>query len=579
MTALIEFDQVSYRPPGLAPDQPDILNDISGQIQQGSFMAIIGKNGSGKTTLLQHINGLLVPHKGRVIVDGLDTKQLENQRKLRALAGMVFQTPADQIVASTVKEDVAFGLENLNIPSKQIQNRVTEQLSLLGILEDADRPPHLLSGGQIQKVALAGVLALLPKILLLDEPTSMLDVKSREAFINTIRKLHQQGMTVIYITHHMEETIYADNIWILDSGNLVLSGSPSTIYQQTDKLYELGLKLPEAAVLARNFHQIGLGNMRSEILTSELLLDRLPAYHHFVTPNPQKPQQGSYNSPTDELIFMKNVFYTYLDKSPLQKQALRGVDLKIPPHTIQAVAGSNGSGKSTLLQHINGILRPQKGLIYVAGYPLHDPDIRLIDVIKKVGLVFQNPETQFFEIYVNDEISFGPKQFSMDFIDERIRDAMTMVGLDHHKMKNRLLSTLSGGEKRKVALASTLVLNQDILLFDEPTAGMDPQSRDELLALFKQLNSAGKSIVIASHRLEELAAIASNLLIMSVGKVVKSGAIEEILFDRATLVEANLIPPLAVQVTEKLINMGWPLITHQNPTPEQLVINLARLIG
>jgi energy-coupling factor transport system ATP-binding protein len=579
VTALIEFDQVSYRPPNLASDQPDILVDISGQIQQGSFVAIIGKNGSGKTTLLQHINGLLVPHKGRVIVDGLDTKQLEHQRKLRVLAGMVFQNPADQIVSSTVKEDVAFGLENLNTPSKQIQNRVTEQLSSLGMLEDADRPPHLLSGGQIQKVALAGVLALLPKILLLDEPTSMLDGKSRESFLNTIRKLHRQGMTVIYITHHMEETIYADNIWVLDSGKLVLSGSPSTIFQQKNKLYELGLELPEAAVLARNFHQTGLGNMSSEILTSEDLLDRLPAYHHSVNLNHRKTQQVSSDSQTSNLIIMNNVIYTYLNKSPLQKQALRGVNLKIPPHTIHAVAGSNGSGKSTLLQHINGILRPQRGLINVAGYPLHDPETKLIDVIKKVGMVFQNPETQFFEINVNDEISFGPKQFSMDSIDDRIRDAMTMVGLDYLKMKNRLLSTLSGGEKRKVALASTLVLNQDIQLFDEPTAGMDPQSRDELLALFKQLNSTGKSIVIASHRLEELAAIASNLSIMSAGKVILSGAIDEIISDRATLEQANLTPPLTVQVTEKLINMGWPLITHQNATPEQLVINMARLIA
>ncbi len=578
MTALIEFDQVSYRPPGLANDQPDILNDISGQIQQGSFIAIIGKNGSGKTTLLQLINGLLIPNSGQVIVDGLDTKQLENHRKLRAVAGMVFQNPADQIVASTVKEDVAFGLENLNTPSKQIQNQVTEQLSALGMLEDADRPPHLLSGGQIQKVALAGVLALSPKILLLDEPTSMLDVKSRGEFLNSIRKLHQQGMTVIYVTHHMEETIHADTIWVIDSGNLVLNDTPSVVFRQTNKLYEYGLALPEAAILARGFHQIGLENLHSEILTSEALLDKLPLYPHSVNSIPQTHHQDTEIILIDDFISMENVFYTYLDKSPLQKQALSGVDIRIPPQTIHAVAGANGSGKSTLLQHINGILRPQSGFINVAGYLLHDPETRLIDVIKKVGLVFQNPESQFFEFNVKEEIAFGPKQFMMNSIDDRIREAMTMVGLDYQIMNNRLLSTLSGGEKRKVALASTLVLNQDILLFDEPTAGMDPQSRNELLKLFNHLHRSGKSIIIASHRLEELAAIASNLSIMSAGKVVLSGGINKVLFDRSAIEQTQMIQPLAVQVAEKLIKLGWPLITQQNPTPEQLVFNMARLI-
>jgi len=236
--------------------------------------------------------------------------------------------------------------------------------------------------------------------------------------------------------------------------------------------------------------------------------------------------------------------------------------------------GPNGSGKTTLLQHFNGILRPSKGELWVDDLQLHSPETPLIDAIKKVGLVFQNPETQFFEVFVGDEIAYGPKQFKMDALRERVGATMAMVGLDFEDYKDRRLETLSGGEKRKVALASTLVLDQKILLFDEPTAGMDPRAREDLLKLFISLNNSGKTVVIATHRLEELAQISHSLSIMQAGKIISSGETQMIFAEKEKLNESGLLEPLTVQISRKLCEYGWPINLHQNITSDRLISTL-----
>ncbi|HCU58109.1 MAG TPA: energy-coupling factor transporter ATPase, partial [Anaerolineaceae bacterium] len=192
MTKLIQIEGLHYRPDDLPKDQPDILRGIDLEVDEGAFIALVGENGSGKTTLIRQINGLLQPSAGRLRIDGLDPQDPYQIHALRSRVGLLFQNPADQIVASTVAEDVAFGLENANLPSREIQSRVTAELEAMGMAQEASHPPHLLSGGQIQRVALAGILARSPKILLLDEPTSMLDPLAREAFLSQVIDLHRQ---------------------------------------------------------------------------------------------------------------------------------------------------------------------------------------------------------------------------------------------------------------------------------------------------------------------------------------------------------------------------------------------------
>ena len=577
MTALIQIENLHYRPGGLAPDRPDILRGIDLNIEKGEFIAIIGKNGSGKTSLIKHINGLLLPTRGRILVGGMDTRQVENHQHLHALVGMVFQNPSDQIVASTVEEDVAFGLENLNLPTPEIRIRVAEQLAMAGLTDDAARPPHLLSGGQIQKVALAGVLAREPQLILFDEPTSMLDAQVRQSLMRQIYQLHQQGMTILYITHHMEEAVEADHVLVMNDGQVILNGSPEEIFiSHKTLLYEIGLEVPEAVRIADHFASLDM-SFQDSILTPEQLIAQLPIL-------PSHNQQRVYQTQPHRdlksslLVDLQNVHYTYHSGTPLAKKALNNVSLNTHQGEIHAIAGGNGSGKSTLLQQINGILRPEQGYIRVGSLRLEDPKTKLIDIIRKVGLVFQSPESQFFEVFVGDEIAYGPKQFGMEDIRERVRQVMANVGLDFETFKDRRLETLSGGEKRKVALASTLVLEQDVLMFDEPTAGMDPQARDRLITLFNNLQSEEKTIMIASHRMEEIAKISDRLSLMDNGKVVDSGPCGQVLSTSGLLSTAGLIPPLAILTAQVLINKGWPLNLADLVSPESLFIALEKVM-
>ena len=566
MPAIIEIDHLHYHPPSLAPDAPDILYDICLRIDGGAFIAIIGENGSGKTSLIKHINGLILPTKGLVRVDGIDTQDIEKRQRLHALVGMVFQNPADQIVSSTVEEDVAFGLENANLPFDIIRERVTEQLAASELTSEAQRPPHLLSGGQIQRLALAGVLARHPKVILFDEPTSMLDPLSRKNFLDRIYALHNQGMTVIYVTHHMEETIHADQIVVLKDGRVARQGPPSEIFLNGNNLHEIGLEKPETVKLAEMFREFGWDIPPHNLTTADLMAS-LPEYKWEISNDFRNQAEAGH----DPLVEIDNVHYSYLAGSPLEKKALTGVNLTIEKGNVHSLAGTNGSGKSTLLQHINGILRPARGHVKVADLVVEDLETPLKEIIKKVGLVFQNPETQFFEVFVGDEIAYGPKQFGMPDVKDRVRQVMSQLGLDFEAFKDRRLETLSGGEKRKVALASTLVLDQDLLLFDEPTAGMDPRARDDLLRLFQGLHEKGKSIVIASHRLDELAVVSKSISIMVGGKIDASGATWDILTDIDQMTEAGMEPPLSVLVGKSLMDKGWPLQRQDIITSNNLI--------
>jgi energy-coupling factor transport system ATP-binding protein len=571
---IIEIKNLHFRPDPYPHERPDILDGINLKVEAGSFVAIIGENGSGKTTLLKHINGLLLPTQGNVFVNDLNTKQLDKRRELRSIVEMVFQNPADQIVASTVEEDIAFSLENENIPTVDIQQRVSEQLALMKLTEYANKPPHLLSGGEVQKLALAGILIRKPKVILFDEPTSMLDPVSRKVLLEQIHDLNKQGMTIIYITHHMEEAVGADQVVVLQHGQLVSNGKPGEIFKDEGTLLEAGLELPEALSLAKNLNRLGW-QIPEDILTVDELISKLPSYSGMS----QMINGFSDKSELNPIIHVNNIYHTYFPNTPFEKQALSGISVKVNAGNIHGLAGGNGSGKSTFLQHLNSILQPDRGEIYVDGLELHRPETKLIDVIKKVGLVFQSPESQFFESFVGDEIAYGPKQFKFDDVRVKVKDAMAMVGLDFEGYKDRRLETLSGGEKRKVALASTLVLQQDILLFDEPSAGMDPQSRRELLILFEKLQRQGKTIVISTHRLEELARISSDITIMKNGQVYQTGDTGSVLLQLENISQVGLIPPPAVRVGKALKQRGWPIDPKKTITEELLLSSLRELTG
>ena len=254
--SIIKFENVHYTYPG---DQMESLCGVSLEIQEGSFVAVLGHNGSGKSTLAKHMNAILVPTEGKVTVCGIDSADEEQIIQLRRNVGMVFQNPDNQIVANVVEDDVAFAPENLGVEPKEIRRRVDEALKQVGMYEKRQHAPHLLSGGQKQQVAIAGVIAMEPKIIVLDEPTAMLDPIGREEVISTVTRLcREKGMTVVLITHHMDECVGADRLIVMSNGSIIADGVPAEVFADIELMEREGLTVPETTRLLYDLKQRGM---------------------------------------------------------------------------------------------------------------------------------------------------------------------------------------------------------------------------------------------------------------------------------------------------------------------------------
>ena len=270
--SIITFENVHYTYPG---DELESLTDVSLSVEEGSFVAILGKNGSGKSTLAKHMNAILVPDAGKVTVCGMDTAEEESMLEIRRNVGMVFQNPDNQIVANVVEDDVAFAPENLGVPSEEIHRRVDEALKQVGMYELKGHAPHLLSGGQKQRVAIAGVIAMQPRIIVLDEPTAMLDPQGRKDVIATVTRLcRENGMTVLLITHHMDECIGADKLIIMADGKIVTSGTPAEVFSQLELMEGQGLSVPETTRILHDLRADGF-DLPTDLLTVDACADAI----------------------------------------------------------------------------------------------------------------------------------------------------------------------------------------------------------------------------------------------------------------------------------------------------------------
>lgn len=552
-----QIENLTYQHPGHAPESSPALKSISLNINEGEWIALVGANGSGKTTLARHLNGLLQPESGSVLVDGLDTRQTENLPMIRSKVGMVFQSPEDQIVASLVSEDTAFGPENLAVHSGEVQTRIQVALRQVGMWDQRERPPHLLSAGQTQRVALAGVLAMQPKCIIFDETTAMLDPIGKRDVLAQMQLLHERGMTLIMITHSMNEAALAGRAILLDGGSLAFDGSTEALFNDEPLLNRCHLEQPSRyqikKILKKYFPGIEISDRGNEPLN----------YVIPVCPEQIKKDHVEPISPVendDPLIVVEELKHTYLRGTPMAQPSLDGVNLKTKKGTTHGLVGATGSGKSTLLQHLNGLYQPQAGKVRVGQFDTTDAQVDLKGLRRFAGLVFQNPELYFFEQYVGDEIAYGAKlYFGREGLRERVRMAMETVGLDFDLFKDRLTNTLSGGEKRKVALASVLVVNPELLILDEPSAGLDPLSRQGLLTTLRKLQTQGHSIVLSSHNMEDIAALAQEMTILQHGKSQATDSVGELFCDLPRLEAAGLAAPAGSSLTMELRARGWPI--------------------
>ena len=622
---MIDLSDVGFSYDGKAP----ALAGVSAHVNAGEFVCILGGNGSGKSTLAKHMNALLLPDQGTVTVDGMSTADAECTYLIRQTAGMVFQNPDDQLVSTLVEDDVAFGPENLGIQLPELRERVTRALADVGLAGFERKETHALSGGQKQRVAIAGILAMNPRILILDEASAMLDPRGRAGLMRVCRELHERGFTIVMITHFMEEAAQADRVIVLESGKVVCDGSPAQVLLQEDLLRRLNLDVPFATHLSHALRNAGVAvaptvdddALAAEILSlakDGLLAGAASAAGRGVSANAGEAVEGAQMDDAavdgaagettddtaadcaDAVIRFEDVSFTYdpseakrkRKRAPAQRQAdwgnspdsiwaLSDVSFAVKSGEFLGIAGHTGSGKSTLVQHMNGILKPTHGRVMVRGLDMADKRSEA-ELRGTVGVVFQYPEHQLFAETVYKDVAFGPRNLGLsdDEVDERIHRALERVGLDFDAVSQKSPFELSGGQQRRVAFAGILAMEPSVLVLDEPAAGLDPAGRRSFLQLIARLHKQeGLTVVMVSHNMDDLAAMCDRVLVMNEGCLQSVGAPSQVFLNVEGLRSIGLGTTSAQSMAVKLAEGGMPIVAGRLYDMSALVELVAGVTG
>lgn len=604
--SLIDIEGLRFRYGGAADDA---LRGVDLVVERGEFVAVVGANGSGKSTLGRLLGGLArSTHATRAQVCGHELTSAEGHFAVRRDVGVLFQNPDNQIVGATVEEDLAFGLENIALPSPEIARRVDDMLERFDLAGLRGREPHLLSGGQRQRTALAGVLAVPRRVLVLDEPTAMLDPAGRDEVLAAVRAEAERGLTIVFITQEMDEVLLADRVVALAAGRAVFDGPPGGLFAQTALLEELSLGLPPAAELSLALLERGV--LPELTLTLDKLVAALgatppcgsglagaaaspdatpapgaasaasapaasdvaaPAAQATVAPAPAAPPTvapapavppavapapAATGSPALPAVVplgvvCRDVSFRY-DEGATTVAALSAVDLELTPGSAVALLGPTGSGKSTLLQLVRGLLSPDQGSVLLDG--LEPEQAGHDDRERRIGLVFQMPEMQLFAATCRDDVAFGPRQLGWPpaEVDDAVAGALTAVGLPPASFAERHPYSLSGGEQRRLALAGVLAMRPALLLLDEPFVSLDPASRRDLQAILGDLRASGMGLVLATHDVDRAYALCDSRIVLDQGSVVDAGPWRFGAGGEEALLVHRLRPPFVVELWGRL---------------------------
>ncbi len=548
----LEFEYIKYDDETDSKMSVKALRGVDIDVKKGEFVAVLGRNGSGKSTFAKLINGLNTPSGGTLYVNGLDSSKEDNIWDIRQNVGIVFQNPDNQIIATIVEEDIAFGPENLGMEPSRIVKNVDMALKAVSMEEYRNAAPAYLSGGQKQRIAIAGILAMKPDCIILDEPTAMLDPQGRKEVMDTITMLNKdEGITIILITHYMEEAALADRIAVMNEGRIAMQGRPVEIFTRVEEMRSLHLDVPQITELAYAIHQ-KKPEFPKDILNIEEFIDAFKYIgcaddFSYVKEN----KAVKYNKP---ILEIKNLTHVYGMGTAFEKVAVKDIDLTVGKGDLIGLIGHTGSGKSTLIQHMNALVKADAGNVYFKGKDIFEDKAGLKFIRQKIGLVFQYPEYQIFETTIYDEVAYGPKNcgLSAEEIDIRVKDALKFVGIDESMYKKSPFD-LSGGQKRRVAIAGILAMKPEILILDEPMAGLDPYGRDEILMNIKKMHDdLGITVILVSHSMEDIAAIADKIIVMNKGSVAMYDSVDNVFKEPDRLTSMGLNAPQLTLLFKRL---------------------------
>ena len=518
------------------------LDGITLNVKQGECVAILGPTGAGKSTLACVMNGTAPRFMdgslaGDVTVDGMIPAKV-GTAQMASRVGLVFGDPDTQLFGMTVEEDVAFGPANLGLGYESIMERVGKSIGDMRLAGLERRAPHRLSGGQKQATAIAGVYAMLPKIMVLDEPTSMLDPEGKARVFAIVRMLKEQlGVTVVLIEQEVDDILtLADRVFVMRSGKFVLSGTPREVFGRVEELRQAGVRVPQI---------VEFGTLIGAAETPFTIEEAISAAPASASVNeaatPAAAPRASRAAQADPVVEAVDVEFTY----PGGARALDGVNLAVGCGDFVAIVGQNGAGKTTLTRHFNGLLRPSSGDIRVLGRSTQG--VPTIELCRHVGYVFQNPDEQLFCTSVQEELRFGPTNIGADpgVTSQRVEEILGDIGLT--KYREVWPKYLTKGERQRLALASVVAMDPDVLVVDEPTTGLDWVESLQILDYLERLrNEQKKTIIIITHDVKIVSLYAKRVVVMARGRVVGDGTAREV-FSQPDLMQLACLrrPPIA----------------------------------
>ena len=541
------------------------LDHVSLSISEGDFVGVIGPSGAGKSTLAAVMSGA-IPHHftgqlyGATLIDGKDTCEV-TLTDISRIVGSVLQDIDAQMVASVVEDEMLFGLENFGVPHDQIEERISQTLATVGISDLREREIATLSGGQKQKVAIAAILALAPRVLVLDEPTAALDPASSTLVFETLRKANElAGVTIVVIEQKVALlSKYCGRVLVMNEGALAFDGEPHEVFSHASELRSMGVDSPRVARMANSLAQRGviaagsvpcLNVAEAKELVADLVAGHVP------TPGEKDvaaaARAGSRHVPAarphaegaEPVVELSGVNFSY----PNGGASVNDLEMRVYPGELVGIVGQNGAGKTTLTKLLNGLLRPSFGSVRIAGMDTHD--VPTSAIAARCATLFQNPDRQICKDTVLEEVAFGLTLHGVDDQAARRRAAAAAerfgLSLDESPF------SLSRGQRQMVALASVVVLDPEVVLLDEPTSGLDYRECMTVMETVREMAERGCAVIMVCHDMEVVSDFAERLVVMANGRILARGVAEEVFANEELMRSAYVEPPQVVALAAEL---------------------------